>query len=530
MGKKKILVVDFDQEFLRFLSQFLSNEGFSVSTAVDGSAGLEKCKAENPDLIITEALLPKLHGFELCSRITHSASQKIPVIIVTGVYKDTIYKTEALRTFGASAYFEKPLDTDDLLVSIRKVLGLPAEPGKNEDDLDEAIMESLASAPLAQGPTGLQLQTESCPVSRKEKKDLGQDEIDNMLRSTLAEFGLKTGKKKTSVEAPKLKSAAQDPLPAMKFIPAAPKPVSDHEPPTPKATTAPFPPLPREKKPDVSTSTPALGKFLGKKRRPFFPKIFGAVAGVMILMSAMVFFLKPGKSGSPRQEVVPPVTEGTALETALPPAGGQQAPDAADTAAGVKKSVKTQPNTEARKPPVNEPVEAPPQAVEDVKPLIPDSDSLLQLQVPDSAGTDAAMETASDEAAAAGDTLVSQGQDLSQGGSADPLAAPAAKLKAGDLVPLGDVDIQPRVLKAAEPAYPPAGLSMRVAGTVTVNALVSETGDVLQTVVVRGINGALGFNKAAEAAVQRWKFTPAEKSGVKVRVWKPITVTFKLKS
>jgi TonB family protein len=175
-------------------------------------------------------------------------------------------------------------------------------------------------------------------------------------------------------------------------------------------------------------------------------------------------------------------------------------------------------------------MEALPQAVEDVKPLIPDSDSLLQLQVSDSAGTDAAMETASDEAAAAGDTLVSQGQDPSQGGSADPLAAPAVKLKAGDLVPLGDVDIQPRVLKAAEPAYPPAGLSMRVAGTVTVNALVSETGDVLQTVVVRGINGPLGFNKAAEAAVQRWKFTPAEKSGVKVRVWKPITVTFKLKS
>jgi TonB family protein len=516
MGKKKILVVDFDQEFLRFLSQFLSNEGFSVSTAADGSVGLEKCKAENPDLIITEAMLPKLHGFELCSRITHSASQKIPVIIVTGVYKDTIYKTEALRTFGASAYFEKPLDTDDLLVSIRKILGLPAEPGKSEDDLDEAIMESLVSVPLAQGSTGLQHQTESRPASRKEKKDLGQDEIDNMLQSTLAEFGLKTGKKKTSVEAPKLKSAAKAPVPTMKFVP-----------PTPKATTAPFPPLPREKKPDVSTLTPALGEFLGKKRRPFFPKIFGAVAGVMILMSAMVFFLKPGKSGSPRQEVAPPVTDGTALETTVPPAGGQQASDAA---AGVKKSVKTQPNSEARKPPVNTPMEAPPQAVEDVKPLIPDSDSLLQLQVSDSAGTDAAMETASDEAAAAGDTLVSQGQDPSQGGSADPFAAPAVKLKAGDLVPLGDVDIQPRVLKAAEPAYPPAGLSMRVAGTVTVNALVSETGDVLQTVVVRGINGPLGFNKAAEAAVQRWKFTPAEKSGVKVRVWKPITVTFKLKS
>jgi TonB family protein len=48
--------------------------------------------------------------------------------------------------------------------------------------------------------------------------------------------------------------------------------------------------------------------------------------------------------------------------------------------------------------------------------------------------------------------------------------------------------------------------------------------------VVRGVNGALGFNKAAETAVRKWKFSPAEKGGVKVRVWKPITITFKLKS
>ena len=86
------------------------------------------------------------------------------------------------------------------------------------------------------------------------------------------------------------------------------------------------------------------------------------------------------------------------------------------------------------------------------------------------------------------------------------------------------------MIKAVEPVYPPAGLSMRVAGSVTVNALVSETGDVLQTAVVQGIKGALGFNKAAETAVRKWKFSPAEKGGVKVRVWKPITIIFKLKS
>ena len=538
MGTKKILVVDFDQEFLRFLSQFLRNEGFRVSTAADGSAGLEQCKDENPDLIITEAMLPKLHGFELCSRITHSATRKVPVIIVTGVYKDTIYKTEALHTFGASAYFEKPLDPNDLLVSIRKVLGLPAEPGKSEDDLDEAIMESLVSAPIKKG-----------------KKDHGQDEIDNMLRSTLAEFGLKPEKKMASVEAPKAKPAAQEPVPAT-LAPKTPRPSSDANipwilpamkakvPSAPKASPASPSPRSEEKKSVVQnrpkeaavdvpafTPLPAFREFFEKKKRPFFPKIFGAVAGILILTSAMVFVLKPGKSRPLGQESVPPATDELSLKTAVPPDLRQQAADQAD-----KKAERKRPGMipilagETQRPAANKPVEAPPPAVEDIKPLVPNSDSLLQLQVPDPAGTDAAREAASGLAITAGDMPASQGQDLLRGGSADPPEAQEVKLKAGDLVPLGDVDVPPQVLKTAEPIYPPAALNMRMEGSVTVNALVSETGDVIQTVVVRGIKAALGFDKSAEAAVRRWKFSPAEKGGVKVRVWKLITVTFRLRS
>jgi len=538
MGMKKILVVDFDQEFLRFLSQFLRNEGFSVSTAADGSAGLEQCKAENPDLIITEAMLPKLHGFELCSRITQSATQKVPVIIVTGVYKDTVYKTEALRTFGASAYFEKPLDPADLLVSIRKILNLPAAPGKKGDDLDKAIMESLASAPMTQVTTGAQLQTAGHPIS-KEKKDKGRDEIENMLRSTLAEFGLKAGKKKPSVESPDPKSTAHEPVPAT----FAPKPSPLPIPSAPKASPASPSPRSEEKKSvvqnrpkeaavDVPAFTPpsVFREFLEKKKRPFFPKIFGAVAGVLILTSAMVFVLKPGKSRSLAQESVLPATDELSLKTAVPPDLRQQAAGQAGKRAERKKPGKTPiPAGETQRPAANKPVEALPPAIEDIKPLVSNSDSLLQLQVPDSAGTDAARKAASDLAAAAGDKPATSGQDPSQGESADPFAAPVAKLKAGDLVPLENVDVPPQVLKTAETAYPPTAMSMRIEGSVTVSALVSEAGDVLQTAVVRGMKSAFGFNKAAEAAVRKWKFSPAEKGGVKVRVWKPITVTFKLK-
>ena len=186
MGAKKILVVDFDQEFLRFLSQFLRDEGFAVVTAPDGLAGLESHKGEAPDLVITEAMLPKLHGFELCSRISHSESRKTPVIIVTGVYRDTVYKTEALHTFGASAYFEKPLDPGDLLASVRKVLGIPEKKPKAEASIDAAIMEALVAVP----PPPAAVKPPAKPPI--------EDDIDGMLRSTLAEFGLQPGKKKAA--------------------------------------------------------------------------------------------------------------------------------------------------------------------------------------------------------------------------------------------------------------------------------------------------------------------------------------------
>jgi len=69
---------------------------------------------------------------------------------------------------------------------------------------------------------------------------------------------------------------------------------------------------------------------------------------------------------------------------------------------------------------------------------------------------------------------------------------------------------------------------MGISGTITVNALISETGDVLRTEILKGIKGGYGFEKSAETAVRQWKFRPAEKDGIPVRVWKPIDINFKL--
>ena len=122
---KKILVIDYDQSSLASLQGILSKEGYQIVTAADGQSGWDKYNKEQPDLVLMEAMLPKVHGFELCQRITSERNSQATVFIMTGVYKDRVYRTEALRTYGAAEYFEKPLKMAELLASIAAVLGKP---------------------------------------------------------------------------------------------------------------------------------------------------------------------------------------------------------------------------------------------------------------------------------------------------------------------------------------------------------------------------------------------------------------------
>ncbi|OGD30871.1 MAG: hypothetical protein A2V45_09410 [Candidatus Aminicenantes bacterium RBG_19FT_COMBO_58_17] len=102
------------------------------------------------------------------------------------------------------------------------------------------------------------------------------------------------------------------------------------------------------------------------------------------------------------------------------------------------------------------------------------------------------------------------------------------KPKPGDIFPLDRVDIPPTLIKRVNPKYPLQAFNMGISGTVTVNALISETGDVIRTEILKGIKGGYGFEKSAETAVRQWKFRPAEKEGIPVRVWKSIDINFKM--
>ena len=110
-----------------------------------------------------------------------------------------------------------------------------------------------------------------------------------------------------------------------------------------------------------------------------------------------------------------------------------------------------------------------------------------------------------------------------------PTAPPTPAVRAGTLVNLTDPGVVAPVLERAAPvAYPPIALRQRLEGTVELNVLIDERGNVPETQIISGAGGRAGLNEAAVESVRRRKYKPGTKAGVPVKVWIPVRVQFRL--
>jgi DNA-binding response OmpR family regulator len=137
MTGKKILIVDYDSQSLEAMVKMLKSQKVQLIKAADGQAAYDKFKSEKPDLVILEAILPKIHGFDLTKKISQESGGRVPVIIVTGLYRGPQYKHEALSSFGAADYFEKPVDPEKFVASVTQLL-------HDEEDIEEELPDSDA--------------------------------------------------------------------------------------------------------------------------------------------------------------------------------------------------------------------------------------------------------------------------------------------------------------------------------------------------------------------------------------------------
>jgi protein TonB len=105
-----------------------------------------------------------------------------------------------------------------------------------------------------------------------------------------------------------------------------------------------------------------------------------------------------------------------------------------------------------------------------------------------------------------------------------PAAASAPAVQRGDLVSVPDTDVE--AVYTPKPNYLPLARRQRVGGVVILRALINENGTVDEVQVLRGIKPDLGLDGAAAGAVRTWRFRPATKDGVPVKLWKTITIPF----
>jgi twitching motility two-component system response regulator PilH len=118
----QILIVDDSPTEVHVLSTLLEKLGHTVSTADNGETGIAKAKAEKPDLILMDVVMPGMNGFQATRQLTKDAETAgIPIIIITTKDQETD-RVWGLRQ-GAKDYLTKPVEESVLLDKVNSLIG-----------------------------------------------------------------------------------------------------------------------------------------------------------------------------------------------------------------------------------------------------------------------------------------------------------------------------------------------------------------------------------------------------------------------
>jgi DNA-binding response OmpR family regulator len=120
-----ILVADDDPLLLKLVEHKLKSRGFAVHCASDGEAALEMARDRRPDLIVLDAMMPGIEGFEVLRRLAADpGTSGIPVIMLTArrLEADIV----SALSLGARDYLVKPFMPEELVMRIRNLLGAEA--------------------------------------------------------------------------------------------------------------------------------------------------------------------------------------------------------------------------------------------------------------------------------------------------------------------------------------------------------------------------------------------------------------------
>jgi len=114
MPEATVLVVDDDPVIQKLLQVNFEMEGYTVLTAGDGEEGLERARADHPDVIVLDVMMPKMNGLEVADALkADGGTAKIPIVLLSAKAQEA--DIQAGKATGADDYVTKPFDPLDLL-------------------------------------------------------------------------------------------------------------------------------------------------------------------------------------------------------------------------------------------------------------------------------------------------------------------------------------------------------------------------------------------------------------------------------
>ncbi|HET7755084.1 MAG TPA: response regulator [Anaeromyxobacteraceae bacterium] len=155
---RTVLVVDDDEAVRALAVKALAARGLAAAAAADGDSALQLARRHHPDLVLLDAMLPNIHGFEVARRLrADPATRGVGVVIMSAAHRGWRYAEDAKQRFGVLDYIEKPFRVDDLQRRVlaalqrvpRRAAGASSSPGP-----DIAALVELAKVHYVAGELG----------------------------------------------------------------------------------------------------------------------------------------------------------------------------------------------------------------------------------------------------------------------------------------------------------------------------------------------------------------------------------------
>ena len=145
--RHKVLVVDDSEDIRSLLVRVFREKGYEVFESARGLDALQQVRDHVPDVLILDAMLPEVHGFDICRRIKGSRRYgHVPVIIVSAIYRGWRFAEDLRRSYGVDEFLEKPFRIGDVVAAVERALdGTSPHAADDPDNLTGVAGEELSA-------------------------------------------------------------------------------------------------------------------------------------------------------------------------------------------------------------------------------------------------------------------------------------------------------------------------------------------------------------------------------------------------